>query len=105
MIKVRKEIQENTVEQVEVFKEEIGKYREIQKNKIKQVEEMNKTVQDLRMEIEAVKKTQTERILEMENPGKRIGTTDACQQNIRNGRENLSQAPKIHWRKKMLGLK
>ena len=39
--------------------------------------EMNKTVQDLKMEIEAIKKTQTEGILEMENLGKRTGTTDA----------------------------
>jgi hypothetical protein len=31
------------------------------------VKEMNKTVQDLKMEIEAIKKTQTEGILEMEN--------------------------------------
>ena len=37
---------------------------------------MNKTVQDMKMEIEAIKKTQTEGILEMENLGKRIGTTD-----------------------------
>ena len=32
--------------------------------------EMNKTVQDLKMEIEAIKKTQTERILGMKNLGK-----------------------------------
>jgi hypothetical protein len=31
---------------------------------------MNKTVQDLKMEIETIKKTQTEGILEMENLGK-----------------------------------
>lgn len=31
---------------------------------------MNKTVQDLKMEIEEIKKTQTEGILEMENLGK-----------------------------------
>jgi hypothetical protein len=36
---------------------------------------MNKTVQDVKMEIEAIKKRQTEAILEMENLGKRIGTT------------------------------
>jgi hypothetical protein len=34
----------------------MGKYKEIQKNKIKQVKEMNKTVQDLKMVIEAIKK-------------------------------------------------
>jgi predicted RNase H-like nuclease (RuvC/YqgF family) len=37
---------------------------------------MKKTVQELKAEIEAIKKTQTEVILEMENLGKRTGTTD-----------------------------
>jgi uncharacterized coiled-coil protein SlyX len=35
---------------------------------------MNKMVQDLKMEVEATKKTETELILEMENIGKRSGT-------------------------------
>jgi hypothetical protein len=34
------------------------------------VKEANKTIQDLRMEIEAIKKTQTEGILEIKNLGK-----------------------------------
>ena len=38
---------------------------------------MNKTVQDLKMEIEAIKKTQIEGILEMKNLRKRIGTTES----------------------------
>ena len=37
---------------------------------------MNKTVQNLKREMEAIKKTQIETILEMENLGKRTGTTD-----------------------------
>ena len=37
---------------------------------------MNKTVQDLKMKIEAIKKTQTKEILEMENLGKITGTKD-----------------------------
>lgn len=37
---------------------------------------MNKTVQDLKMEIEAIKKTQTEGVLEMGNLGKRTGIED-----------------------------
>ena len=41
---------------------------------IKQVKE---TVQDLRTEIEAIKKTQTKEILEMENLGQQSGSTDA----------------------------
>ena len=36
---------------------------------------MNKTIQDLKMEIEAIKKIQTEGILEMEL-GKETGTTE-----------------------------
>jgi hypothetical protein len=40
------------------------------------VKEINKTVQDL-VEIKAIKKTQTEGILGIENPGKRTRTTDA----------------------------
>ena len=34
-------------------------------------------MQELNVQIEVIKKTQTERILEMENLGKRTGTTDA----------------------------
>jgi hypothetical protein len=51
--------------------------KEIQKNSMKQVMEINKTVQDLKMEAEAIKKTQTEGILEMEDLGKRTGTANA----------------------------
>jgi hypothetical protein len=38
--------------------------KKIHDNTIKQVKEMNKTGQDLRMEIEAMKKSQTEEVLE-----------------------------------------
>jgi len=63
---------------IENFKEKINKSRkEIQENTIKQGKEINKIVQDLKMEIETIKKTQTEAILEIENLGKRRGTTDA----------------------------
>ena len=34
-------------------------------------------MQDLKVEIEVIKKTQAEEILEMENLGKKTGTTDA----------------------------
>ena len=37
---------------------------------------MNKTVQDLKMEIEAIKKTQTKGILEMKILGKKTDTRD-----------------------------
>ena len=42
---------------------------------------MNKTVPDLKMEIEPIKKTQTEEILEMENLGKRTETIDVSTAN------------------------
>ena len=54
---VYKEIQENSNKQVEALKEEMNKYKEIQENTIKQVKGMNKTVQDLKMKIEAMEKT------------------------------------------------
>jgi hypothetical protein len=48
------------------------KYRKIQS----QVKEMNKTVQELKMEIEEIKETQTEAIMEMLNLEKRIASTE-----------------------------
>ena len=53
---------------IESFREQMStSLKEIQENIIKHVKKMNKTVQDLKMEIEAIKKTQTEVILEMKN--------------------------------------
>jgi hypothetical protein len=39
--------------------------------------ELNKTIQDLKMEIETVKKTQKETTLEIEILGRKSGTIDA----------------------------
>ena len=51
-------LKSNLIKMTEAFKEEMNKsLKEIQENTIKQVKEMNKTVQDLKMEIEAIKKT------------------------------------------------
>jgi hypothetical protein len=70
------------MKQVDSLKEKTNKsIREIQENTIKQVKEMNKTVQDLKIEIEAIKKSQMEAILEMENLGKRTGTIDTSSTN------------------------
>jgi prefoldin subunit 5 len=41
------------------------------------VKELNRTIQDLKMEIETIKKSQRETTLELENLGKRSGTIDA----------------------------
>jgi hypothetical protein len=51
--------------------------KEIQENKTKQVKELNKTIQDLKMEIETIEKSQRETTLEMENLGKRSGLINA----------------------------
>jgi SMC interacting uncharacterized protein involved in chromosome segregation len=51
--------------------------KELQENTIKQVKELNKTIQDLKMEIETIQKSQRERALELENIGKRSGVIDA----------------------------
>jgi chromosome segregation ATPase len=73
-----KDIQENTGKQLEALKEETQKsLKELQKNTIKQAKEMNKTIQDLKMEIETLKKSQSETTLELENLGKRSGIIDA----------------------------
>jgi hypothetical protein len=62
-------MQENTIKQKEAF--------EINKNTNKQVKGINKMVQYLKMEIETIKKTQTEATLEMENLVRRTRTIDA----------------------------
>jgi predicted nucleic acid-binding Zn-ribbon protein len=41
------------------------------------VKEMSKTIQDLKMEIETIKKLQREPALELENLGKRLRVIDA----------------------------
>ena len=51
-----KEIQ-NTGKQMKDFKEEKQKsLKELQENPIKQVKELNKTIQDIKVEIETIKK-------------------------------------------------
>jgi hypothetical protein len=73
-----KEIQENTGKQVEALKEETQKsLKELQENTIKQAKERNKPIQDLKMEIETIKKSQREATLVLENLGKRSGVIDA----------------------------
>jgi hypothetical protein len=41
------------------------------------VKELNKTIQDLKMEVETIKKSQRETTLEIENLGKKLGDIDA----------------------------
>ena len=87
-----KEIQDNTSKQLEALKKKTQKsLKELQETSIKQEKEMSKIIQDLKMEIETVKKSQRETALELENLGKRSGVIDARhhQQNTRDRRENL----------------
>jgi hypothetical protein len=42
--------------------------------------ELNKTIQDLKMEVETMKKTQRETTLEIETLGKKSGTIDRIQE-------------------------
>ena len=73
-----KEIHENTGKQVEELKEETQKsLKEVQENAIKEVGELNKTIQDLKMKIETIKKSQKETTREIENLEKRSGVIDA----------------------------
>jgi DNA anti-recombination protein RmuC len=85
-----KEIQENTDKQLEALREETQKsLKELQRNTIKQAKEMNKTIQDLKMELETIKKSQRETSLELENLGKRSGVIDASiTNNARDRRKN-----------------
>jgi hypothetical protein len=52
--------------------------------------EFNKTIQDLKMEVEIIKKTQRETTLELENLGKKSGSIDASR--IQEMEERISGA-------------
>jgi predicted RNase H-like nuclease (RuvC/YqgF family) len=89
-----KEIQENTAKKVEDIKEKAQKsLKELQENTTKQVMELNKTIQDLKREVETIKKTQSEATLEIETLGKKSGTIDASISNsIQDMEERISGA-------------
>ena len=50
--------------------------KEIQEKTGKQMKELNKEIQDLKVEVETIKRTQMEANLDMKNLGKRSGITD-----------------------------
>ena len=91
---LKKEIQENIGKQLEAFKGETQKFlRELQVNTTKQVMELNKTIQDLKMEVETIKKTQRETTLGIETLGKKSRTIDASISNrIQKMKERISGA-------------
>jgi chromosome segregation ATPase len=87
----KKEIQEITGKQPE---EETQKsLRELQENTTKQVMELNKTIQDIKMKVETIKKTQRETTQEIETLGKKTGKIDASISNkIQELEERISGA-------------
>jgi hypothetical protein len=50
--------------------------KEIQENTTSQVMDLNKTIQDLKGEVETIKKNRSETMLEIETLGKKSGTID-----------------------------
>jgi hypothetical protein len=78
--------QPNTTKQVKVLKEK-------QENTFKQVMEMNKTILDVKREVDTIKKSQSKAMLEIETLGKISGTIDAATEYKRWKRE--SQVQKI----------
>jgi predicted nucleic acid-binding Zn-ribbon protein len=63
---------------IEDYKKEINNsLKEIQENTYNQVKELNKTIQDLKMQVEIIKKSQRETTLKIENLGKKSGAIDA----------------------------
>jgi chromosome segregation ATPase len=63
---------------IEDFKKDINNsLKEIQENTTKHVKELSKTIQDLKMEIETIKKSQRETTLDIGNLGNRSGVIDA----------------------------
>jgi hypothetical protein len=73
-----REIQENTGKQGKVHKEETQKsLKELQETMTKQLKELNKIIQDLKMEVEWTNKSQRKINLEIGNLGKRSRVIDA----------------------------
>jgi DNA-binding protein H-NS len=93
MEEFKKEIQKNTGKQLEAIKEEAQKsLRELQENTTKQVMDLNKTIQDLKIEVEKKNKELTKGDNSGDrNPRKEIRNhrCEHQQQNTRDGRENL----------------
>ena len=59
------------------------------------MKELNKTIQDLKMEIETINKSQRETTLEIENLGKRPGVIDASITNRKQDIEERISGKKI----------
>jgi uncharacterized coiled-coil DUF342 family protein len=68
-------------------------FKEIKENTTKQAMELNKTIQDLKREVDTIKKTQSELTLEIETLGKKSGTIDvSISKRIQEMEERISGA-------------
>lgn len=69
----------------------IKSLKEMYENTNMHWKEMNKTIQDLKMDLEVIRKIQTETFLEMENLAKHKGTIDSSITNrLQETEENIS---------------
>jgi chromosome segregation ATPase len=77
----------------DIKKEINNSLKEIQENTTKQVKELNKTIQDLKMEVETMKKSQRETTLKIENLENKSGANDASITNrVQEIKERISGA-------------
>ena len=79
---------------IEHLKKDINNsLKEIQENTTKQMKELNKTIQDLKIEVETIRKSQRETTLDIENLGKKSGVIDgSINQRIQELEERISVA-------------
>ena len=89
---------------MEEINKSLKERQENQEKTIKQVKKIVQIIPDLKIEIESIKKTQTEKILELENLDKRRGTTEESITNrIQEMEERISGVEDtIQWSNKML---
>jgi chromosome segregation ATPase len=101
MKKKKKEIQENTAKELQVLKKkkqenttkQVEVLTEKEEKTYKQVMEMNKSIVDLKREVDTIKKTQSEATLEIDTLGNKSGTIDASISNrIQEMEERISGA-------------
>jgi chromosome segregation ATPase len=78
---------------MEDYRKEINNFlKEIQENTSNQVKELNKSIQDLKMEVETIKKSQRETTLEIENLGKSGAINVSITNRIQEIEERISGA-------------
>ncbi|ERE84459.1 GTPase IMAP family member 3-like protein [Cricetulus griseus] len=74
---LKEEIRKSFREMEEKMNQKMQEIKESQKSQENTIKQLKKTVQDLKTELDTIKKTQTEGMLEVEKLRKQSGTTDA----------------------------